>query len=184
MKPDDIKTKAFVYLRRSQDREDRQSLSITKQDKQVQQIIDRNNYIPIHLPPEETSAKRLGRPIFNDMMDRVDAGEARYIAVWALSRLSRNPVDGARVIFAMDQGLLLAVHTPSRTYRNTPEDKWMLQVELANAKKNNDDLSVQVKEGFEEKRVRGQYPGPGPIGYVNAIIRPACSGAVHPRDVR
>lgn len=166
------KSKCFVYMRRSQDREDRQALSIPKQDAQVRQIIERNSLTPVYLPPEERSAKRPGRPIFNDMMDKVEAGQARYIAVWALSRLSRNPVDGGRIIYALDQGQLLAIYTPGRTYRNTPDDKMVLAIELALAKKNNDDLSVQVKEGFAEKRNCGEYPGPAPLGYVNAIISP------------
>lgn len=166
------KSKCFVYLRRSQDREDRQLLSIDKQEEQVKQIFERNEHLmPEYLPPEDKSAKTPGRPIFNHMLDRVEAGEVRYIAVWALSRLSRNPVDGARVVFALDRDLLLAVHTPTRSYRNTPEDKWMLQIELANAKKNNDDLGVQVKEGFAVKRTHGQYPGPAPIGYINVILK-------------
>jgi site-specific DNA recombinase len=165
-------SKCFVYFRRSQDREDRQMLSIPKQQAQVKAIIEDNKFLPIQLPGEDKTAKVPGRPIFNDMMERIEAGEAFYIAVWALSRLSRNPVDAARVIFAMDCGFLLAVYTPSRVYRNTPEDKWMLQIELANAKKNNDDLSVYVKEGFEEKRLQGQYPGPAPLGFVNVIISP------------
>lgn len=165
------KSKCFVYLRRSQDREDRQQLSIEKQDTQVQQIFARNDeFSPVYLPPEERSAKTLGRPIFNEMMDRIESGEVRYIAVWSLSRLSRNPVDGGRVIYALDTGKLLAIHTPSRAYRNTPDDKMVLAIELALAKKNNDDLSIQVKEGFAEKRSHGQYPGPAPIGYVNAIV--------------
>jgi site-specific DNA recombinase len=105
-------------------------------------------------------------------MDRIENGEARYIAVWALSRLSRNPIDGGRVIYALDTGKLLAIYTPTRVYRNTPDDKMVLAIELALAKKNNDDLSVQVKEGFEAKRSHGQYPGPAPIGYLNTIIRP------------
>lgn len=166
------KSKCFVYLRRSQDREDRQSFSIEKQDARVKQIIERNGFVARYLPSEERSAKYPGRPIFNDMMDRVEAGEARYIAVWALSRLSRNPIDGGRVIYALDSGKLLAIHTPERVYRNTPDDKMVLAIELALAKKNNDDLSVQVKEGFETKRNHGQYPGPAFLGYVNAIIGP------------
>ncbi len=166
------KPKCFIYLRRSQDREDRQQLSIEKQDNQVRQIIKRNSLQADFLPAEDRTAKYPGRPIFNDMMDRIERGEARYIAVWALSRLSRNPVDGGRVIYALDQGQLLAIYTPTRVYRNTPDDKMVLAIELALAKKNNDDLSVQVKEGFEAKRAHGQYPGPAPIGYVNAIIRP------------
>lgn len=46
------KSKCFVYLRRSQDREDRQQLSIEKQDTQVQQIFARNDELaPVYLPP-------------------------------------------------------------------------------------------------------------------------------------
>lgn len=185
MKPDEslIKRKAFVYLRRSQDREDRQSLSLEKQDTQVRQIIAENNLIPIYLPPEERSAKHPGRPIFNDMMKRVDEGEAHIIVSWALSRISRNAVDAGTVVYALDRGALHNLMTPTRTYRNTPDDKAFLSIELAFAKKNNDDLSVQVKEGFETKRSRGQYPGPAPIGYINKIIRPGERNiAPHPDD--
>jgi site-specific DNA recombinase len=167
-----MKPKCFIYLRRSQDREDRQSLSIEKQDRQVRQIMQNNDFTPIYLVPEERSAKYPGRPIFNDMLDRIENGEARYIAVWAISRLSRNPIDGGKIIYALDTGKLLAIHTPTRTYRNTPDDKAFLAIELAFAKKNNDDLSVQVRESFEQKRDHGEYPGPAPIGYKNAIIGP------------
>jgi site-specific DNA recombinase len=167
------KDNCLVYMRRSQDREDRQAYSIPKQDAQVKQIIARHNHLnPVYLPAEERSARHPGRPIFNDMMDRIEAGEARYIATWAISRLSRNPVDGGRIIYALDQGKLLAIYTPGRVYRNTSDDKLILHIELGLAKKNNDDLSVQVKEGFEAKREHGEYPGPAPLGYLNAIISP------------
>lgn len=166
------KSECFVYLRRSQDRDDRQALSIEKQDRQVRTIVKDNDFIPIQLPPEDKTAKVPGRPIFNDMIERIENGEARHIVVWALSRLSRNSIDAGRVIYLLDRGLLLGIHTPTRSYRNTPDDKAFLAIELAFAKKNNDDLSVQVKEGFETKRTHGQYPGPAPLGYLNAIIRP------------
>lgn len=166
------KSECFVYLRRSQDRDDRQALSIEKQDRQVRAIVKDNNFIPIQLPPEDKTAKVPGRPIFNDMIMRIENGEARHIVVWALSRLSRNSIDAGRVTYLLDRGLLLGIHTPTRSYRNTPDDKAFLAIELAFAKKNNDDLSVQVKEGFETKRTHGQYPGPAPLGYLNAIIRP------------
>lgn len=162
--------KCFVYLRRSQDREDRQQLSIDKQDAQVREIIKNHGFAGIQLPPEERSAKYPGRPIFNDMLERIYSGEAKYIAVWATSRLSRNPIDGGAIIYALDTGKLHAIYTPTKVYRNTSEDKMMLGIEFAFAKKNNDDLSVQVREGFETKRRHGQYPGPAPIGYRNAMI--------------
>jgi len=166
------KAKCFAYIRRSQDRDDRQSLSIEKQDLTVRRIIKDNNFEPVYLPAEERSARKTGRPIFNDMMERVERGEVRHIAVWALSRLSRNAVDGGRVIYALDMGHLLSIITPNRIYHNTPDDKAFLAIELAFAKKNNDDLSAQVIESFGQKRNHGEYPGPAPLGYLNAIINP------------
>jgi site-specific DNA recombinase len=166
----EVKSKCFVYLRRSQDRDDRQQQSIEKQDKRVREIVRENDLQAVFLPPEERSARKLGRPIFNEMLERIEKHEARYIAVWALSRLSRNPVDAGRVVHLLDEGHLLAIYTPTRTYRNTSDDKAFLAIELAFAKKTNDDLSNQVKEGFETKRSHGQYPGPAPIGYLNAIV--------------
>lgn len=170
--PAAVKPRCFVYLRRSQDREDRQQLSIEKQDRRVKEVVKENGLIPIYLLPEEMSARKLGRPVFEDMITRIKAHEARYISVWHLSRLSRNPVDGGMIVHLLDTGDLLGIYTPSRTYRNTPDDKAFLAIELAFAKKNNDDLSEQVKDSFVDKRAHGQYPGPAPIGYINAIIRP------------
>jgi site-specific DNA recombinase len=162
-----------VYLRRSQDREDRQQLSLEKQDNQVKDIFkEYKNLVPLYLPPEEASAKKPGRPIFNEMVAKIEAGEIRYIAVWHLSRLSRNSIDGGRIIYLLDTGQLLAIFTPTRVYRNTPDDKAFLAIELAFAKKNNDDLGVQVKESYVIKRLHGEYPGPAFLGYDNIIIRP------------
>lgn len=166
------KTKCFVYLRRSQDREDRQQLSLEKQDRRVKQILIEHELSPIYLPPEERSARHPGRPIFDDMIAQIEEGKARYIAVWQTSRLSRNPIDGGRLIYMLDTGKLLAIHTPNRSYRNTSDDKKDLAIDFAYAKKNNDDLSDQVKESFVEKRNHGDYPGPAPLGYLNVITKP------------
>ena len=166
------KSKCFVYLRRSQDREDRQQLSIEKQDKITRELVAKYELEPIFLPPEDRSAKNPGRPIFNNMMDRIEGGEAEYIAGWVISRLSRNAVDGGRIIQALDTGKLKAIYTPGRVFTNTTNDKMFLAFEFAIAKRNNDDLGDQVKEGFETKRSHGQYPGPAPLGYLNAIVGP------------
>lgn len=171
MKTDELKSRCFVYLRRSQDREDRQQLSIEKQDEAVRQLVEDNEFEPIYMPPEERSAKHPGRPIFNEMVRRLENNEARRLVVWHLSRLSRNAKDAGVIVQLLDDGYLLSIHTPGRVYRNTPEDKAFLTIELAFAKKNNDDLSKQVQESFAQKRNHGQYPGPAPMGYVNVILK-------------
>ncbi len=166
------KPKCFVYFRRSQDREDRQYNSLEKQDRNTREVVKDNKLEPVFLPPEERSAYKPGRPIFNDMIQRIKNGEARYIAVWHHSRLSRNAFDAGQIIQLMDDGDLLAVYTPGRVFRNTASDKAFLAFELTFAKKNNDDLSDQVRDSFVEKRNHGEYPGPAPLGYVNAILGP------------
>ena len=167
-----IKSKCFVYCRRSQDREDRQYNSLEKQDRNTRQVVEDNQLEAIFLPPEERSAYKPGRPIFNDMVGDIKAHKARYIAVWHHSRLSRNAFDAGQIIQLMDDGDLLAIYTPGKVFRNTSEDKAFLAFNLTFAKKNNDDLSDQVKDSFVEKRNHGEYPGPAPIGYKNAILGP------------
>ena len=164
------KEKCFVYLRRSQDREDRQALSIDKQDEIVKRILAVNDFTPIYLPAESRTARKKGRPIFGDMVRRIESGEASYIAIWQPSRLSRNPVDAGTIIDLLDMGKLKGIYTPEKTFKNKTDDKFYLNFEFSMAKKNNDDLSDQVIEGFATKRAHGEYPGPAPLGYKNAII--------------
>lgn len=166
------KSKCIVYFRRSQDREDRQYNSLEKQDRNTRQVVKDNGLEPIFLPPEERSAYKPGRPIFNDMVQQIKDHKARYIAVWHHSRLSRNAFDAGQIIQLMDDGDLLAIHTPGKTFRNTAEDKAFLAFNLTFAKKNNDDLSDQVRDSFVEKRNHGEYPGPAPLGYINSILGP------------
>jgi len=69
-------------------------------------------------------------------MDNIEAGKANGLLVWHANRLARNASDGGRIITAMDEGWLLEVRTTSgRTYYNTPEDKFFLQLEFGMAKK-------------------------------------------------
>jgi len=61
---------------------------------------------------EKQSAKIPGRPIFNDMLDRIEAGEAAGILSWHPDRLARNCVDGGCLIYLLDTGKLTALKFP------------------------------------------------------------------------
>lgn len=165
--PPEIKSRAFVYLRRSQNREDRQTLSIESQTVIAKQLIREHALLPIWLTPENRSAHYPGRPIFDDMMDRVNADEARYVVFWRANRAARNPTDAGKVIQAMDDGKLLAVITEKRVYRNTAEDKNDLWRELGESKKYSDSLSEDVKGGNKTKYALGEYPSNAFTGYQN-----------------
>ena len=62
---------------------------------------------------EKRTAKMPGRPVFNEMLHRIQQGEAQGIICWKLDRLARNPVDGGQISW------LLPLLDDVRTYLGT-----------------------------------------------------------------
>jgi site-specific DNA recombinase len=164
------KTKAFIYLRKSQDREDRQVLSIEGQLKIARKLVEQHCLAPNYLPREEQSAYKKGRPIFNDMMDKIEDGEVRHIVCWDAKRLSRNPYDAGRIIGAMSDDKLLSIITDGQIFHATPTDMFYLTILLGMSKKESDDTSAGVHRGYSTKYERGEYPSYAPTGYINIKI--------------
>ena len=52
-----------------------------------------------------------GRPIFNDMLRRIQTGEAQGIICWKVDRLARNPVDGGQIQWLLQQGVIAHIQT-------------------------------------------------------------------------
>lgn len=120
---------------------------------------------------ESHTAFKRGRPIFNRIMQDIEMGKANGLLVYHPNRCARNAFDGGWIVTAMDEGKLVEVKTPFRTYRNTPDDKFFLQLEFGVAKKSSDDSSVAVKRGLKTKVDMGWYPSKAPLGYLNTITR-------------
>ena len=103
-------------------------LSIASQKEELLKIVSEQGYELADSLEESYSAKRPGRKVFNAMISRIEKGEAQGLIVWHANRVSRNSVDTGRVIYLMDQGKLLEVVTPGQIYRNTPQDKFLLNL--------------------------------------------------------
>ena len=89
--------KYFLYARKSTDVEDKQVLSIEAQLTELRTIARQNDLEIAEEFVEKKSAKQPGRPVFGDMMARIQSGEAHGIICWKIDRLARNPVDGGQV---------------------------------------------------------------------------------------
>lgn len=63
---------------------------------------------------EKRSAKIPGRPIFNEILSRIQNGEAQGIVCWKIDRLSRNPVDSGKIQWMLQQNIN-PTYTNSRT---------------------------------------------------------------------
>ncbi len=158
--------RVFLYCRKSSESEDRQSLSIPSQIKELKQTAKSLGLTISDIFEESKSAKAPGRLIFGEMMHRLYKKEAEGILCWKLDRLARNPVDGGTIIWAIkDQGI--EIITPSQTYCHGNENTILMYVEFGIAQKFIDDLGKNSKRGMKTKAEMGWYPAPAPLGYKN-----------------
>lgn len=159
--------KYFIYIRKSSDREDHQILSIGSQTKILEELAIRKDLEVVEAFKEEKTAYKTGRPKFNEMLSRIEKGEADGIIVYHLTRIARNSFDGGRVIYMMDEGFLKEIITPETTYTNIPDHKFLMQIHFAMAKKSSDDTSTFVKRDNQTKLEKGELIGIAPLGLLN-----------------
>ena len=159
--------KYFIYVRKSTDSEDRQILSIEAQLTELREYAKRDN-LPIKDELlEAKTAKKPGRLVFNEMVRRIERGEANAILAWHPDRLARNSMDGGKIVYLTDTGKLVDLRFPTYTFENTAQGKFMLSIIFGQSKYFVDNLSENVHRGFRQKLRRGEYPGFAPIGYKN-----------------
>lgn len=160
-----------IYIRKSSESEDRQVLSIESQVKELTSFAKKMGWRIANVYTESKSAKAPGREIFNSMYNEIQKGNIQELLCWKLDRLARNPVDGGALIWAMEENKLLHIHTPQRSFNNTGNDKFWLQLEFGMAKKYVDDLSDNVKRGLKTRAENGWYPFQAPLGYLNDSVK-------------
>lgn len=162
----------IAYCRKSSEDDSKQILSIESQERELLNYAERNGLKISGVYKEEKSAHKRGRPVFTQVMDLMETGKADAFLVWQPNRIARNALDGGWVITLMDEGHVKEVRSPFKTYRNTSDDKFVLQIEFGMSKKFSDDLIVNVKRGHRAKILQGWRNGVAPLGYLNNLDRP------------
>ena len=150
--------KYLAYCRKSTDEKEKQVLSIDQQIAELKEFAQRENLEISEFLTEAQSAKIPGRPVFNDLVKRVEKGEISGIVSWNPDRLARNSVDGGKIIYLLDLGKLESLKFPTHWFENTPQGRFMLSIAFGQAKYYVDNLSQNVQRGLRFKIKRGIWP--------------------------
>ncbi|OGZ29832.1 MAG: hypothetical protein A2931_02245 [Candidatus Niyogibacteria bacterium RIFCSPLOWO2_01_FULL_45_48] len=161
------KIKYFIYARKSSESEDRQVQSIDDQINRLKKFANDFNLDIKKTYTEAKSAKKPNnRPLFDEVIQRIENGEASGILCWQINRLSRNPIDSGKLSWLLQRGVLKSIQTIDRQY--LPEDNVLIfNVESGVANQFILDLSKNTKRGMMSKLERGGKSGLAPLGYLN-----------------
>lgn len=88
----------ILYARKSTTSEDRQVASIESQVEVMQEVAREHELNVVKVMSESSSGFKVGRPVFNEAIQLVEAGHADGLICWKLSRLSRNPDDAGKIM--------------------------------------------------------------------------------------
>src|SRR3990167_4977274 len=105
-----MKTKYFLYARKSTEDEERQVMSIEAQLVELEEYAKREKLEIVERFIESKSAKKPGREVFNKMITKIQEGnEPLSLLAWHPDRLARNSVDGGQIIYLIDIGKLVSL---------------------------------------------------------------------------
>ncbi len=168
MKPTTTDQPTYIaYYRKSTESDERQVQSIPDQRAWTKRFVTEQGLKVCSHHEESFSARKPGRPVFEEVLAAVEAGKANALIAYDPSRLSRNTMDGARIVELLDSGKLVTIVTANGTYKNTTNDKFMLAFFFAESKRYTDALAEVVKRGVDSKLAKGSYPGKAKLGYLN-----------------
>lgn len=157
----------IIYARRSsEDKTDRQVLSIPAQIEEIQKKFPDLTIVKTFEESMSAFKHDNRRPFFREMIEMFREGKADGLLAWHPDRLSRGDYSAADIMSLLDQGLLKDLKFVTSHFDPSPEGKWVLRMALSQSRYSSDKLSVDVKRGMFKKCKLGHMPTKPPLGYM------------------
>ena len=162
---------AVLYLRVSSDEQKEKGYSIDAQLSLLSKYAtDKKDLKITGKFIEIESAKKSGRPIFNEMLEFVKKEKIPNILVEKTDRLYRNFKDYV-IIDELMENLNLKIHLVKENEilsTNSPSHQKLIHnIKVVLAKHFIDNLKEETKKGMVERAAKGWFPGLAPEGYKN-----------------
>lgn len=168
MKLKDKPLRYIAYIRKSEERTERQELSHKAQKRKIEEQFSHLNIIDWVI--ESKSAFKPGRPLFSEkVMDRIENGEAEAVVAYHPNRCSRNEIDSARITYDL-RGPLKDLKFCTYTFDNSAEGILALQGLMNQSQYESSKQGRDVKRGMEQKAMDGERPGQVPQGYIKLPV--------------
>ncbi len=166
---DRTKLRYVLYARRSTTDEGSQVRSVPDQIKYCKRHAEIGGLNIVATVKEKGSAKKPNikiRPKFYELLDEIEHG-GKYDAIlsYAPDRLSRNMLDGGRIINLLDEGKIKDLQFPTHHFTNDPSGKLTLGIMFSISKHFSDDLSQKVRRGVSGNWEEGKSGGQPKWGY-------------------
>ena len=155
----------IAYIRKSEEREDRQMLSLSAQKSKIAQHFSDLDIVDF-IEENRSAFKPGNRPLFRQALDRIKAGEADGLVGWHPNRMSRNEIEAAEITYMLRTGEMKDLKFCSFNFDNSAEGIMMLQMVMSQSQYESSKQGRDVKRGMEQKvALMQERPGQVPQGY-------------------
>jgi len=165
---------ALLYVRVSSIAQEKEGYSLDAQEKLGEDYALRNNLNIIKRWKVSESAWKEDRDSFSEMLEYAKKHEeVKHIIFDVTDRMTRNDMDKIKIytlIKLYDKTIHFSRSNKTINKYSGSEDEFMLDIEVAVAKKMSNDISRKTKMGMQEKAEQGLYPSNAPLGYKNNPI--------------
>jgi DNA invertase Pin-like site-specific DNA recombinase len=157
----------ILYLRKSTDDSTHQKLSLPTQDFDTRAYAANNGLNIFMSVTDSRTAKLPGRPGFDGMINKIEAGFPFPVGIiaWSVDRLSRNDIDEATIRRLLASGKLADIQFLNFRYEKNATGNFLLEIQFAQARYHINSHAEGLQRTIREKLRRGQYPGRSFFGY-------------------
>ncbi|MCB9805813.1 recombinase family protein [Candidatus Nomurabacteria bacterium] len=162
--------KAVIYARVSTREQEETGYSLESQKKTLEEYALKNSLkIDKIFAVSESASGKKDRQVFHDMLSYINTKNISNIICEKTDRLTRNPKDAGTINDWINKNENNKVHFVKESFvadKNTKAHEglvWNMKVSIA--KFYTDNLSEEVKKGYDEKVRQGWLPRPAKMGY-------------------